>query len=274
MFSDRIEDLIEIAIADGDLTPRKKELLLKHAADEGLDIDEFQMIIDFRVKKKRKDLELSGAPVPPPPVPPTPPQTPQIPQSATESRHGTVKKCPSCAAPVQPGSIKCEECGHTFSDIAVSSSRVRFANTLLEIDTKYNQLEGERKRNNNQKGFLQNIASQLLDEDYSMDRFQEKKTFIETFPIPNSKEDLIDFLCFMKSKGCLSEKKSAFKTFMRVDQTEAKEYDDLFPIYKMKYEECLSKASLFLKDDPQFATLLEQNGITIGQPNKKKFGLF
>lgn len=271
MFSDRIEDLIEIAIADGDLTPRKKQLLLKHAADEGLDIDEFQMIIDFRVTKKRKELGLSGAPVPPPSAPPV---IPMPSQAVSESKHGTVKKCPSCGAPIQSGTIKCEECGHTFTNVAATLSRVRFANTLLEIDTKYNQLEGERKRNNKQKGFLQNIASQLLEEDYSVDRFQEKKTFIETFPIPNSKEDLIDFLCFMKSKGCLSEKKSAFKTFMRVDQTEAKEYDELFPIYQMKYEECLSKASLFLKDDPQFATLLEQNGIAIGPSNKKKFGLF
>lgn len=33
--------------------------------------------------------------------------------------------------------------------------------------------------------------------------------------------------------------------------------------YKVKYEECLTKAKLFLEEDPQFVRVLQQNGIEL-----------
>ena len=57
LYSEKIEGLIDAALADGVLTEKEKQILFKKAQAEGIDLDEFEMVLDARLvelEKKRK----------------------------------------------------------------------------------------------------------------------------------------------------------------------------------------------------------------------------
>lgn len=54
MFSDELEMLIDAAIADGEISEKERAILHKRAQAEGVDIDEFDMILDSRLHKQNK----------------------------------------------------------------------------------------------------------------------------------------------------------------------------------------------------------------------------
>ena len=45
MYSEELENLIEAALADGELTEKEKQILFKKAQGYGIDLDEFVRII-------------------------------------------------------------------------------------------------------------------------------------------------------------------------------------------------------------------------------------
>jgi hypothetical protein len=55
MYSEKLEKLIELAFADGVLTDKKKQVLLKNAQVEGIDLDEFEMVLDARVYERQQN---------------------------------------------------------------------------------------------------------------------------------------------------------------------------------------------------------------------------
>lgn len=48
MYSKQLAKLIELALVDGKLTEKEKQILFKKAASEGIDLDEFEMILDAK----------------------------------------------------------------------------------------------------------------------------------------------------------------------------------------------------------------------------------
>lgn len=85
-----IEKLIDLAIADGQITDKERNVILKKATELGIDADEVEMVLDGRLhqleKNKPKDKE----------------------------KVGTIKTCPACGAAVKPFTDECAECGHAF----------------------------------------------------------------------------------------------------------------------------------------------------------------
>ena len=54
LYNEKIEALIEAALTDGILTDKEREILIKKASEEGIDKDEFEMVLDSRVKELNK----------------------------------------------------------------------------------------------------------------------------------------------------------------------------------------------------------------------------
>ena len=76
MYNEQLEQLIDAALADGVLTEKEKQILFKKAQTFGIDLDEFEMVLDARLVKLQKEQ-----------------------QSAPKSNKlGDVKKCPACGA--------------------------------------------------------------------------------------------------------------------------------------------------------------------------------
>ena len=49
LYDPKIEKLIDLALADGELTEKEKQILFKKAEAEGIDLDEFEMVLDARL---------------------------------------------------------------------------------------------------------------------------------------------------------------------------------------------------------------------------------
>jgi len=121
------------------------------------------------------------------------------------NKMGDVKKCPACGATVSADMVSCPECGYAFSDISANQSSQQLAEKLRECST------------------------------------WEREQIITTFPVPNAKADLLEFLtsmiprCFAKEKGYGG---------------------DISNAYRQKVEECINKANVSFPNDPQFQGLI------------------
>lgn len=57
MYNEKLEALITAALADGVLTDKEKEILFKKAESMGIDRDEFELVLDGRLAKRKKEME-------------------------------------------------------------------------------------------------------------------------------------------------------------------------------------------------------------------------
>ena len=74
---------------------------------------------------------------------------------------------------------------------------------------------------------------------------REQVTAIKNFPVPTTKEDLLDFAISMQSKWNSS--------------TEGDDQVGLKSAYKAKYDECVNKAQILFPNDPMFQGVFEQH---------------
>lgn len=236
MYSKELEELIEAALADGILTEKERAVLHKRAISEGVDTDELDVVIDGRLAKMRR---IERERLVPPPIPEV--------NKINNSKFGVVNKCPNCGAVVEAGALKCKECDYTFVGIRGNSSVQRLSDQLMAAESKHSN-----------DGFAKSFLGEL---GIGSSRAKTMCNVIQNFPIPNTKEDLIEFILFLYPKATNT---SVWKVSDR-DQLQMNK------AYKVKFDECVNKAKFLLKDDPQMIELLEQHGIKF---NKKKFGLF
>ena len=99
MYNEELEKLIEMALMDGELTEKEKQILFKKAEKFGVDLDEFEMVLDAKLYEKTKSVS----------------QEKQETSAPKSDKFGDVKKCPSCGAIVQSLQAVCSDCGHEFA---------------------------------------------------------------------------------------------------------------------------------------------------------------
>lgn len=63
MYNAQLEKLIEMALMDGELTEKEKQILFKKAESFGLDLDEFEMVLEARLFEKKQSNKKVEAPV-------------------------------------------------------------------------------------------------------------------------------------------------------------------------------------------------------------------
>ena len=57
MYNEKLEALITAALADGVLTDKEKQILFKKAEAMGIDLDEFELVLNGRLAKRKKEME-------------------------------------------------------------------------------------------------------------------------------------------------------------------------------------------------------------------------
>jgi len=186
MYNEQLEQLIDAALADGMLTEKEKQVLFKKAHALGVDLDEFEMVLDARLvmlKKAEEEKATSSAP--------------------KSNKFGDVKKCPACGAIVQSYQGVCPECGYAFENIEANSSSQRFSEMLDKMT-----LEEDAKSN------LKKISQSFVNIYTGRMGDTRIHTAIRNFPVPNTKADLMEFIITMKSKmgGNQSLYADAFRT--------------------------------------------------------------
>ena len=230
MYSDALEDLIEAVIADGEITQKEWQVLTKRATAEGVDLDELEIYVNGKLAKLKR--EASKAAIHSAPVPPPTPQPTGAPRQGSNSKYGVVNKCPQCGGVVEAGSAKCNECGYVFRGIEAISSRQKLSELLIEIE----------KREYKASGLFGLIGGSIFEDEK---RDAARARAITDFPVPNAKEDLLEFIAYLKphtNRGFFSIQPNEKMTVKA---------------YKQKYQECVTKAKLFFADDPQFKALIK-----------------
>ena len=120
IYGNYMEHLIEMALADGELTEKEKQILFKKAEANGIDLDEFEMVLDARLYEKQKSMKKSQ---------------PSAQGSAPNSNKiGDVRKCPSCGAILESFTTRCPDCGHELNGIDTVSSFNALISKLEEFD--------------------------------------------------------------------------------------------------------------------------------------------
>ena len=239
MYNEQIEALISAALADGVLTEKEKQILFKKAESMGIDLDEFEMILDARLvelkkkearEEKQYELEMEKAKA--------------AQKSAPKSnKFGDVRKCPTCGAMVESFQTKCPECGYEFTNIEANSTTQKLLDALDAVNAQTTN---------------QGIVSVLsgLARAYGYDSATMRKCqIIQNFPVPNTKEDLIEMLS-------LAHTNAETKYGDNVDEQK------MHKAWKRKEKLILEKADLMIKDDPDYIALKES------WKKKKRWGLF
>lgn len=148
--------------------------------------------------------------------------------SLQTTKKGVVKKCPSCGSAVTSFQTNCSDCGHEFRNIEVISSINKLHKELQNVE------EVERNR---PRSWAEKLDGELAVAKAVVNR---QKAIISSFPVPNAKEDLMEFLSISYAEA---SKKLDF--FIASDHPEAV----LKNAWKAKCEQVILKARLAMKDD-------------------------
>ena len=214
-YSQEIEDFIGDILADGVITEKEREVLLRKAAKTGIDPDELNIVIDGRLARLKQDKQ----------------QCPPIPMGISQqvtSNRPMPKKCPACGAPYQPGSGVCPDCGQAYQNLSAINSVQQLADGIERI----------RKRQNS--GRVDDLINVFFG-----NKDQEVASFITNFPIPNTKEDLLEFIISMEPKCAKDPNNLNGQIIPRA--------------YRAKYKEAINKAKVLFPNDSQFQALIQQS---------------
>ena len=175
---DELKKLIDAAMADGIITSKEREVIIRKAATLGIDAAEVEVYLDAEIQN-----------------------TEQAADMAKRDKIGPV--CPQCGKQVPPLTLKCE-CGYEFTNAKRSYSMQILSERLNAISLTDDELKEIEKaapgeRAGKRSDFL--VSKQI--------------NMITTFPVPNTKEDIIDFLSTSislanKEIGFLDKKKNYF----------------------------------------------------------------
>ena len=200
-----LDNLINIALADGEISEKERAIILRKAESLGEDKDEVEMILEGKLAQLKKQTK-----------------------SAQESA-GNIIKCPQCKADIPSFTTKCEFCGHEFRNLESSNSIKLFFEKL-------ENLENTRESN----GVLGSFAKFYGLGDSKLK--SQKVELILSFPIPNSKEDILEFLALSVPRS-----KAPSMWGGGVDIQEKKETAKAF---FQKCEQIVMKAGFSFKNDP------------------------
>ncbi len=229
MYSEQIENLISLALADGELTEKEKQVLFKKAEAEGIDLDEFEMVLDAKLFEKQKSLKPEAA------------STTAAPKS---DKFGDVKKCPSCGAPVSSFSTRCQDCGIDFKNVQSNSSIQKLFDLLNSA---------ENSRGDSTTSIFGKLQSMLGVNDAD----KRKLEVISSFPIPNTKDDMLEFLS-------LALPKTKIKKIFGLEQSSDKVPNMYARTWIEKCEQIIMKARFAMKDDKKTIEEIEYYAKQLG----------
>ncbi len=182
MFSQELENLIQATLEDGMLEEYEKAALVKRAQAEGVDLTELEIYINSILQKRQKEIDKE--------------RNVQMQKKAQEKKEAFGRTCPSCGKQVAPMTLKCE-CGYEFT----TEKRTSSVEVLME---KINDIRSSLVIDGSEKD--RSAFSKLIDpmNVYGAINLKTNPAVIENdrrvaevinmFPVPNTKEDIIEFL--------------------------------------------------------------------------------
>ena len=217
-----LETLVNNLLSKGELSERSRDLLMKKAEQLSVDAIDFELELEGIIADYKA---ITKSPL------------------VKSNNEGDLKKCPACGAPVYSFVSKCGDCGHEFRNIeAVSSIKALH----LELQ------KGEDDERNKPRSWAEKMDGELAVAKAVANRH---KSIIASFPVPNAKEDLLEFLSIANSEA---SKKLGF--FISSVHPEAV----LKNAWKSKCEQLIIKSRLTFSDDKKVLAEIENYAKQLG----------
>lgn len=176
-------------------------------------------------------------------------------ESTTSQRktvyEGELHKCPNCGELLEAFTTKCPSCGYELRGAKNSSSVREFAAKLEAIEA-----GREQRKSNPIKNLYFGQSLTKTDE--------QKISLIRSFAIPNTKEDLYEFLILSVSNIDVDSYENDNQ--LRNDARKA-----VSDAWKAKFEQAYQKAKLIFADDPKFTEIEKLHSNTNASINKAKW---
>lgn len=234
-YSDELEKFIDATLVDGELDEDEIQLLYKKAEEHGIPLDEFKVIINSRLQLKQQKMKKEA----------------EAEKSAPKSnKYGDVRNCPSCGELVESFNAQCTTCGYDFTNVEANASIQRLLKML--DDVKQEQIRFNKEIAINKKTGKTFAESFFGSNEgiHNSDVRDRQQTIIANFPIPNSKEEILEFLTLASSR-LVSYANSA-----------SERDKDWINAWLSKIEEVNTKSSIALKGDKialeQIAKIVEK----------------
>ena len=152
----------------------------------------------------------------------------ESPTKETKPKSG-ITRCPACGEIVDKNAVICPSCGFGIRDVADGS--------IALLSQKLDLLESKRPQ------------KRKKDENDTISATDERKiSLIRSWPIPNSKDDLIEFAA-MASGNCIASPK------LGNDRIAAE--DALADAWRSKFDQAYAKAEHLFGDSDEFALLMD-----------------
>lgn len=171
MFSKELENLIQATLEDGILEEYEKAALVKRAQAEGVDLTELEIYINSLLQKRQRELNQK--------------KDEQEQKYEKEKKEAFGRTCPNCGKQVPPMTLKCD-CGYEFTSAKNVSSVQVLSDKIEAIMSKpYKHSDPDSDK------YKEEVRQ----------RYQRVKETINFFPVPNTKEDIIEFLALSASNA-------------------------------------------------------------------------
>ena len=158
MFSKELENLINATLEDGVLEEYEKAALVKRAQAEGVDLTELEIYINSILQRRKRERTKAEE------------ARQEIIDKKKKEAYGRV--CPNCGKQVNSMTLKCD-CGYEFTNNAVRSSVQILADKIEKITNEASKISNEEEREKKK-------TKEIVD-------------VITIYPVPNTKEDIIEF---------------------------------------------------------------------------------
>ena len=163
---------------------------------------------------------------------------------------GKIYKCPNCGENLKSFTANCPTCGYELRGSYSTSAVAELAEKIAEIESKR-----ENKKVGSKILSTLNMGEPLTKTD------EQKISLIRSFPIPNTKEDLYEFLILSKSNIEIDLYENTQIKSARLAVSDA---------WKAKFEQAYHKAKLLFKNDERMAEIQEMFDETNKQINNAK----
>ena len=161
---------------------------------------------------------------------------------------------------------KCLHCGEilkAFETVCPSCKfEIRGAKSFSAVSELVRKIE-ELDRKKNDDSFIKSIKRKL--DGTKLSPIEEQKiSLISNFPIPNTKEDILEFM-ILSSSHVLAKKPSG-----DISEHDKLLYKELKKAWKMKFEQAYDKAKICIKNDKDRSEIEQYYNKTIVEPKKKR----
>ena len=176
MFSKELESLIQATLEDGKLEDYEKAALAKRAQAEGVDLAELEIYINSLLQRRARELYQK--------------REEEWNELSKQKKEAFGRVCPSCGAQVQAMTLRCD-CGYEFTKAKAVSS----------VNLLYDKLNSVTLTEAEEKTVKKATTAEEQDKLRKNMLIEKKISIISTYPVPNSKEDLLEFLSISVSEA-------------------------------------------------------------------------